>query len=331
MSKSFRRWLEESWYQDLYISSAFMPLSMLYDDAMRFRRFCYRNNLLRKTRLSVPVIVVGNLTVGGTGKTPLVIFLADFLKKQGYQPGIITRGYGGKSQQWPQLVTSTTSTDAVGDEAVLLAIRSGCPVVAGPDRPADGQRLIDEFGCNVILCDDGLQHYALERDIEIVVIDGERRFGNGYTLPCGPLREPATRINSVDFVVVNGETTQEHEFYMAVDGNVAVNLVTREEKKLQDFRGQCHAVAGIGNPKRFFDLLKREKLNIKEQAFPDHYCYRAKDIHFKDSLPVLMTEKDAVKCQGFADERHWYVPVKAFVQQQLTDLFLHKLKEKQRG
>jgi tetraacyldisaccharide 4'-kinase len=331
MSKRLRRWLEDSWYQDLYVSSAFMPLSMLYDDAMRFRRFCYRKNLLRKTRLPVPVIVVGNLTVGGTGKTPLVVFLAELLQKQGYQPGIITRGYGGNSQHWPQVVTADSSTNQVGDEAVLLAIRSGCPVVAGPERGVDGQRLIDQFGCDVILCDDGLQHYALERDIEIVVIDGERRFGNGYTLPCGPLREPANRINSVDFVVVNGETTQEHEFYMAVDGNAAVNLVTREEKKLHDFQTECHALAGIGNPKRFFDLLKREKLNIKEQAFPDHYRYRAKDIQFKDTLPVLMTEKDAVKCKDFADERHWFVPVKAFVQQQFTDQLLNQLKEKQRG
>jgi len=332
MKQKIARWLQDAWYKEMYISSALMPISMLYVDAMRFRSFLYRTGFKKKTKLAVPVIIVGNITVGGTGKTPLILWMARFLKQQGYKPGIISRGYGGSAEQWPQWVDSQSSPELVGDEPVLMANRSGCPIVVGPERAKAGQMLLDKTSCDIILSDDGLQHYALERDIEIAVIDGQRRFGNGYALPCGPLREPIERLQSVDLVVVNGEVEEENEFAMSMQGEVAVNLLTKEEKLLSDFNWlPSHALAGIGNPKRFFDLLEQKKISIEKHAFPDHHKFTAADIVFNDDKPVLMTEKDAVKCFDFASEQHWFVPVKAKLEQQFIDKLLTLIKEKIRG
>lgn len=332
MTKKFTRWLQDAWYKEMYISAAFMPLSMLYDDAMRFRSFLYRIGVKKKTKLAVPVIIVGNITVGGTGKTPLIIWLARVLREQGYKPGIISRGYGGNAEQWPQWVDDNSNPQLVGDEAVLMAKRTDCPIAVGPERPNNGQLLIDKANCDIILSDDGLQHYALERDIEIAVIDGQRRFGNGYTLPCGPLREPISRLLTVDLVIVNGTAVEENEFSMAIEGDVAVNLVTKEEKLLADFHFiPCHAVAGIGNPDRFFELLKNKKIASENHAFPDHYKFTADDICFKDDKSILMTEKDAVKCSDFATEKHWFVPITAKPEQQFVDKLLTLIKENKRG
>ncbi len=334
MKQKFSRWLQDAWYKEMYISSALMPLSMFYDDAMRFRRFLYKKGVFKKTKLTVPVVIVGNITVGGTGKTPLILWLARFLKQEGYTPGIISRGYGGDSEQWPQWVNENSNPALVGDEAVLMAKRADCPIAVGPERVKAAQMLLDKADCNIILSDDGLQHYALERDIEIAVIDGERRFGNGYTLPCGPLREPIERLQKVDLVIVNGVETdcEENEFFMAVEGDLLVNLVTKEEKLLNEFKGaSCHAVAGIGNPGRFFNLLEKAQLVIDRHGFTDHHQFIAEDIVFSDGKPVLMTEKDAVKCLGFASDNHWYLPVKAKPQQQFVDKLLTLLKEKTRG
>lgn len=332
MKKNFSRWFQDGWYKEMYISSAFMPLSMLYDDFMRFRLFLYKIGLLKKTKLSVPVIIVGNITVGGTGKTPLILCLARFLREEGYKPGIISRGHGGNSETWPLWVDSQSKAVQVGDEAVLMAKRADCPLVVGPKRVKAAQMLLDKADCDVILSDDGLQHYALERDIEIAVIDGERRFGNGYMLPCGPLREPPSRIQKVDLVIVNGIAEEENEFSMAIEGDIAVNLHSKEEKLLSDFsRMPCHALAGIGNPKRFFDLLERENISITSHAFPDHHQFTQDDITFGDEQSVLMTEKDAVKCIDFASDKHWYVPIKVIPQQAFLDKLITLLKEKKRG
>lgn len=333
MKKSFSRWLEDVWYKEMYISSAFMPLSMFYDDVIRFRRFLYKKGIYKKTTtLSVPVIIVGNITVGGTGKTPLTVWLALQLKQEGFNPGIISRGYGGEADCWPQRVDRQSKPNWVGDEAVLMARRADCPVAVGPNRVEAAQLLIDQSGCDIIISDDGLQHYALARDIEIAVVDGDRRFGNGYALPCGPLRESIDRLESVDLVIVNGVAEEENEFSMTMVGDVLINLVTKEEMPLSVLaHTECHALAGIGNPQRFFDLLERAKIKVQSHAFQDHHQFVASNINFKDDKRVLMTEKDAVKCTAFATEKHWYLPVKAQPQQQFVDKLFTLIKEKARG
>jgi tetraacyldisaccharide 4'-kinase len=333
MKKKFSRWLEDVWYKEMYISSGFMTLSMLYDDVMRARRFLYNKGFhYKKIKIAVPVIIVGNITVGGTGKTPLTLWLAHFLRAEGFKPGIISRGYGGNAESWPQWVDEQSQPSMVGDEAVLMARRADCPVAVGPERVKAAQLLVDRAECDVIISDDGLQHYALERDIEIAVIDGERRFGNGYTLPCGPLREPVERLQEVDFIIVNGDAVEENEFSMTMKGDVLVNVVTQEEKLLSEWSGvACHALAGIGNPQRFFNLLEKEGIEVESHAFQDHHQFTAENIHFNDDRPVLMTEKDAVKCEAFASDKHWYLPIKAEPQQQFVDKLLTLIKEKIRG
>lgn len=289
----------------------------------------YRIGVLKRFTLPVPVIVIGNITVGGTGKTPLIIWLAKLLKSEGFRPGIISRGYGGQAESWPQWVDANSHAETVGDEAMLIAKQTGCPMAVSPLRADAGRLLLEKADCNVILSDDGLQHYALNRDIEIAVVDGERRFGNGYCLPAGPLREPRERLQSVDFIVVNGEKSEHNEFSMQITGNIAVNLATGEQKSLQEFNGiECHALAGIGNPDRFFKLLESAGLSCKTHSFPDHYKFQASDISFPSSEPVLMTEKDAVKCMAFAGEQHWYIPVQAIPETGFTEQLLERLREK---
>jgi tetraacyldisaccharide 4'-kinase len=289
----------------------------------------YASGIWSKCRLPVPVIIVGNLTVGGTGKTPLIVWLARFLKEAGYKPGIISRGYGGQSRHWPQWVDPESDPVTVGDEALLIARLTGCPMAVAPVRAAAGKMLLERAECNIILSDDGLQHYALDRDIEIAVIDGTRRFGNGYCLPAGPLREPAARLDEVDIVIVNGDKSSEHEFSMRMQGDKAVNLVSGEEKPLREFAGGlCHAVAGIGNPERFFKQLARSGLVCRTHVFPDHYLYRRSDIEFGDHRPVLMTDKDAVKCKAFAGKQHWRIPVAAVPEPAFSERLLNLLREK---
>jgi tetraacyldisaccharide 4'-kinase len=265
----------------------------------------YTKGILKTCTLPVQVVVIGNITVGGTGKTPLTIWLAELLKNSGYKPGIISRGHGGKSDNWPLSVNEHSDVNQVGDEALLIAKRTQCPVIVGPSRVEAAQKLLAEFDCNVVLSDDGLQHYKLNRDIEIAVIDGERRFGNGYCLPAGPLREPTERLGSVDFVVVNGIKYADHEFSMQFIGDIAINIKTGEQKHLQKFQNvSCHAIAGIGNPERFFKLLESAGLSCTTYSFPDHYAFERDDINFTDANPVLMTEKDAVKCIQIAGEQN---------------------------
>jgi tetraacyldisaccharide 4'-kinase len=202
-------------------------------------------------------------------------------------------------------------------------------MAVGPLRVEAANLLLRQADCNVILSDDGLQHYALNRDIEIAVIDGERRFGNGYCLPAGPLREPIERLQSVDFIIVNGEKSEENEFSMQLSGDMVVNLVSREQKSLQEFNGvDCHALAGIGNPERFFKLLETAGVNCITHSFPDHYPFQRHDIEFSDNKPVLMTEKDAVKCIAFAGKQHWYLPVKAVPEPVFSEQLLNLLREK---
>ncbi|HSD97091.1 MAG TPA: tetraacyldisaccharide 4'-kinase [Sulfuricaulis sp.] len=325
-------WLEQHWYRFTPISLLLLPLSWLYCLLMFLRRGLYRLRIFSSVRLPVPVVVVGNITVGGTGKTPLVIWLADFLRQQGMRPGIVLRGYGGSAVDWPLTVTPDHDPDVVGDEAVMLARQSRCPVAADPDRVRGAQHLVREHHCDVIVSDDGLQHLRLMRDIEIAVIDGTRRFGNGRCLPAGPLREPVSRLNDVDLRVVNGEP-QPGELVMtlAETGLCRVNAPDTYASA-GSFRGETvHAVAGIGHPARFFSHLRRLGLKAIEHPFPDHYRFRATDVRFGDGLAVIMTQKDAVKCERFADDNMWYLAIEARPDPRVGDEVWRRFKEKQHG
>jgi tetraacyldisaccharide 4'-kinase len=282
------------------------PLSFGYEAAAVARRTLHER---KRVDSPVPVIVVGNLTVGGTGKTPLVIWLAARLQERGYRPGIICRGYRGRAESWPQRVTAESDADLVGDEAVLLAQRTRCPVVAGSDRVADVEKLLADATVDVVVSDDGLQHYRLGRTVEIAVIDGIRGLGNGLCLPAGPLREPAARLREVDAIVVNGGTWGHAGVFRAdVVATGVRQTTTGTTKALKDFDGQrVHAVAAIGHPERFFTLLEDHGLVVEPHALPDHAPIRTEDLHFPDDDAVFITEKDEVKCKAIADDRVWCV------------------------
>jgi tetraacyldisaccharide 4'-kinase len=306
---SAHEWLNKIWYGGAPAPWWLKPLSALYGAVSGARRIAYSRGLIPAKQLSCPVIVVGNLTAGGTGKTPLVCWIAEQLTQLGFRPGIVTRGYGGSSRK-PRLVQASDLPGRVGDEAILLARRSRASVATGRNRPAAAQLLIDA-GCNVILSDDGLQHYALARDCEIVVIDGDRRFGNGSLLPAGPMREASSRMRGVAAVVVNGGTGESAgalRMRLLPTGAVAIKYGTA--KPLREFSGQAvHAIAAIGNPQRFFATLRAVGIEVLEHPLPDHAQLQREDISFADDLAVLMTEKDAVKCREIAGPHHWYVPV----------------------
>jgi len=299
------------WYGRHPLSWVLLPLSWLYCGAMALRRWLYRSGRLKTRRLPCPVVVVGNLTVGGTGKTPLVLRLAELAVERGLRPAIISRGYRGRAETWPRTVSPDDDPDLVGDEPLMMARHGVCPVIAGPDRVADGQRAISHHGCNLILSDDGLQHYRLERDLEVAVIDGERGLGNGRCLPAGPLREPRSRLASVDRVIHNGGVGEGDGFTLLP--GLAVNLRDpAETRPLDAFRGlRVTAVAGIGNPGRFFRLLRGQGILVEERPYPDHHLFSAEDVAAWPLGPVLMTEKDAVKCAKFGAPNHWYCPVRA--------------------
>ncbi len=308
-------WLERVWYGGQG-GGWLRPLGWLYRGLMALRAQAYRHHLLRSERVDIPVIVVGNLTVGGTGKTPLTAWLVARLVEQGYKPGIATRGHG-RSGQGVLQVSATHLPAEVGDEPVLLARRTGVPVCVAARR-LDAARQLQAIGCDVIVCDDGLQHLALGRDLEIAVVDGQRGLGNGRLLPAGPLREPRSRLATVDFVVLNGgdqaaAMTWPGALRMRLEGSVVLPLEPgTAPRSLEAFKGQrVHAVSGIGNPGRFFASLRAAGLDVVEHPFPDHHAFVAADLAFDDAEPVLMTEKDAVKCEAFADPRLWYVPVEA--------------------
>jgi len=332
MGQKINNFFDSMWYGKRAIALVFTPLSALFGLIVKVRGFLYSKGYLKSTQLPVPVLVVGNITVGGTGKTPMVIYLAELLKAAGYSPGIISRGYGGIASSWPQQVRADSDARVVGDEAKILAARTDCPVAVGPKRVDSALALIKHHGCDIIISDDGLQHYALQRDIEIVLIDGERRQGNGYLLPAGPLREPVERLKSVDFIVCNG-LANKGEFPLQIDGDIAVRI--NDESKQKELRElgnhPCHALAGLGNPARFFAHLKKFGLAFDSHTFPDHYIYTQQDISFDDDNQVLMTEKDAVKCTTIATDKHWYVPIKAKMSEKFSLSLLALIKEKTNG
>ncbi len=319
-------WLQRRWYSDS-APAALKPLSAVFGKAADYRRLQYEEGAKHAEKLSVPVIVVGNISVGGTGKTPLVVAIVKWLAEQGWQPGVVSRGYGGKAPKYPHTVQSATDTFAAGDEACLIQQLTGVQVVVDPQRSAAGKALI-AAGCNVIVADDGLQHYAMARDIEIAVVDGERGLGNGQLLPAGPLREPPERLATVDFVVVNGELEN------SLGDDLKLWPMTFEQSAPEGNNGESswrnwqdktvHAVAGIGNPQRFFTQLEARGIKLIEHAFADHYDYQPADLDFGDGLPVLMTSKDAVKCRDFWQANYYQVPIAA----RLPDEFFAELRSK---
>ena len=306
-------WAQAQWYERPDPNPWLRPLSGLFAGIVALRRRAYAKGFRRTTRLPVPVIVVGNLTVGGTGKTPLVIAVTDMLARAGYRPGIISRGYGGRRLAEPMAVGAQSDPREVGDEPLLIARRTGRPVAVFPARVRAARLLLETTDCNIIVADDGLQHYAMARDLEIAVVDGVRRFGNGACLPAGPLREPPKRLAGVDFVVCQGGGAEPGEYAMVLEGAEAVSLLDESRRKpLADFAGMpCRALAGIGNPGRFFAHLEAAGLAIDAKPYPDHHPFVREDVWPDGDVPVLMTEKDAVKCHPFAGPQHWYVPVTA--------------------
>lgn len=311
------RWIHRVWYENAFLGWVLLPLSAIYWVVTASRRFLYRCGVFRTHRLAVPVIVVGNLTAGGTGKTPIVIWLARQLRARTFSPGIVSRGYGGSGSDEPMRVDAHSDVARVGDEPLLLARRSACPVAVHANRVRAAELLIDE-GVDVIIADDGMQHYRLGRDYEICVLDGSRGLGNRRLIPAGPLRELPARLSQVDQLLVNGSMTSTDRLTVSEQNAIPFKLSAVEACRLNEslarpierFSGsRVHAVAGIGNPERFFDLLRTFGMQVIEHPFADHAPLTLDDIRFDDDDAVFMTEKDAVKIGRQASDRYWYVPV----------------------
>jgi tetraacyldisaccharide 4'-kinase len=314
------------WQKKNFLAYLLWPLSFIYRIFIFVRRKFYQFHFLKINYLSIPVIVVGNITIGGTGKTPVVIALALFLKEKGWRPGIISRGYGGNTKHFPCLVHQNSNAREVGDEPILIAQHTGCPTIIDPDRSRGAKSLLKRSNCNIVISDDGLQHLSLGRDIEIVVVDGERRFGNNFCLPAGPLREPVSRLNSVDFVISKG-TAQTNEFKLCLIPDYFYQLIQTKNKQSKEyFLGKkVHAVAGIGNPDQFFKALRKLDLNIIEHPFPDHYLFKPRDFNYGDDAIVIMTEKDAVKCVGFVDARLWCLRTKTALDNNFLNTIFNRI------
>lgn len=319
MNRNNDNWVQNIWYGESPLRWLLLPLTWIYAAFVACRRILYSLGVLSSRCVSVPVIVVGNIAVGGTGKTPLTIWLAQQLAARGYNPGIISRGYRGSVGSRPVQATSASDPSVVGDEAVMIAARSDCPVVVHPDRVAAAELAI-ELGANVIVSDDGLQHYRLDRDFEIAVVDGTRRYGNRQLLPSGPLREPVTRLNTINQLFVQREADGSSELLHRssdrppLDFRLVASAISRLDKSdirnIDDFSGTTvHAIAGIGNPERFFRLLEARDIKVIRHALADHAEISPDDIDFGDELDVIMTEKDAVKCGWLDTSNCWYVPV----------------------
>lgn len=309
--------LQRLWYErrPWWLLVLLLPFSFLFALVAAGRRSAYRSGFFAAKRVSRPVIVIGNISVGGTGKTPLVMWLAELLQSRGQRVGIVTRGYGGASTRWPREVTADVAAEEVGDEPLMMALRTGAIVVAGPDRVAAAELAISK-GAAVILSDDGLQHYRLRRDAEVAVIDEQRGTGNGLLLPAGPLREPTSRLRLVDLLVKtrrgDGASAPMSSPSTGITATMrlrdAVSIVDGERRSLAAFAGQpVHAVAAIGHPEPFFAALRRQGMQIIAHPLPDHAKLSLADVTFSDAAPVLMTEKDAVKCRAFARPGHWFV------------------------
>jgi tetraacyldisaccharide 4'-kinase len=319
------------WYRRGWLAWLLWPVSWVFLFGVLLRRALYAVRLFKSAHPGIPVIVVGNITVGGSGKTPLVIWIAEELKKKGWSPGIVSRGYGAKIEA-PQAATVASDPAEVGDEPVVIARRAGCPVWVGAERAAVAAALRGAHPeVDVLVLDDGLQHYAIRRDIEIAVLD-VRGVGNGFLLPAGPLREPRFRLRSVDAVVAHGGTAH-RDFSMALAGEEVHRMTdARERRPLKAFAGErVHAAAGIGDPNRFFVHVGRSGAKVIPHPFPDHHAFTPRDLEFGDGLPVILTEKDAVKLRGAARPDWWVLPVSARLDPGFGAWLLRKLDEFRRS
>ncbi len=309
------------WYGRSPLRFALWPFSLIYKSCVAFKAWLYRHRLRKSIKFKVPVIVVGNITVGGTGKTPFCIALCNYLKEQGYRPGLVSRGYKGHAAQWPQTVTAVSDPGLVGDEPVLLAQRTQCPMVVAPDRVAAVSQLLRDYPCDVVISDDGLQHHRLARDIEIIIVNSSRGVGNGLCLPAGPLREARSRLLCVDWVIENGSqqmTLQPGAVYALANTAHTITPADVVHKRIA-------AVAGIAHPQRFFDLLVQCGFVFESHCFADHHFFTAADLHAVNADIIIMTEKDAVKCQQFADERCYVLPITAYIQEDILQAISAKL------
>lgn len=315
LKSQLEAWLLTLWYgKRRWPSYLLLPLSGLFCLLSRVRRWQHQRQSMQQT---VPVIIIGNITVGGTGKTPVVIWLVEQLRQAGWKPGVVSRGFGSQGQTG--LVRSEDNPSTVGDEPLLIVQRTGVPLCVNRDRNQAIASLLAQQDCNIIIADDGLQHYRLKRDIEICVIDGQRWLGNGWCLPAGPLREPPSRLLDCDFVLINGQTLQ-------VKPQQLVNLKTGEIQLLSSWWGrQVSVVTGIGNPYRFVAMLTDAGLKPDLQVFPDHHVFTVNDLPFAQQWPILMTEKDAVKCRQWATQACWYLPIDAYVEPTIATAILQRI------
>ena len=318
--------LQRIWYDGESVPFWLSALVPVYRALRALHLAPYRMGLRRPAKIDVPVVVVGNLTIGGSGKTPLVIALVEALRARGFKPAIVSRGYGG-TQRAPAVLQDTLDPRRYGDEASLMRRRTGAAVGVGRDRAAVAQLLVRE-GANIVIADDGLQNPSLARDIEICVIDGQRRFGNERMLPAGPLREPLSRLERVDFRICNGARAAAGELTMQLRGDMAVAVDgAPRSRPLSSFSGQrVHAIAAIGNPARFFTSLQIRGIDVIAHPLPDHHAFSAGDLKFGDGLPVLMTEKDAIKCTAFAGPNDWCVPISAELAPAFVDALVARLR-----
>jgi tetraacyldisaccharide 4'-kinase len=304
-----------------------LPLSAIFFLISLIRKYLYQFNLFNSFKLKVPVVVIGNITLGGTGKTPLIIHLAKELKRNGYYPGIVSRGYGSKVIGAVE-VNHKSDIDEVGDEPILIQKHTHLPVFVAKDRAVAAKALMNKYKkIDIILSDDGMQHYRLKRDIEVLVIDGTRKFGNGHLLPAGPLREPKQKLNDVDAIVCSHKKVVDGSYLMKYKSKFLVNLKTKQKIPLNKIGlTNIHAVAGIGNPDRFFNDLKSLGLEFNSSAYQDHYRFTKKDFKTMSGKNIIMTEKDAVKCEKFAQDNFWYLPVEVDLNSKFTNVILKKLK-----
>ncbi|RWU17882.1 tetraacyldisaccharide 4'-kinase [Pseudomonas alkylphenolica] len=306
--------LLDAWYAGHPALVLLRPLESLYRRVVQRKRARFISGEQPGYRAPVPVIVVGNITVGGTGKTPMILWMIEHCRRQGLRVGVVSRGYGAKPPQLPWRVRADQSAAQAGDEPLLIVQRSDVPLVIDPDRSRAVQALLAAETLDLILCDDGMQHYRLARDLELVLIDAARGLGNRRCLPAGPLREPVERLQAVDALLYNGAMTDRDDGYgFVLKPTALVNLRTGERAGLERFAaGQAvHAVAGIGNPQRFFNTLQGLNWQPVPHPFADHAEYSAQALSFSPALPLIMTEKDAVKCRAFAADDWWYLAVDA--------------------
>lgn len=330
--------LERAWHKKAGWLIFLWPLSLLFQLFTSLRRRLQQPSS-RPNYLTVPLVIIGNISAGGTGKTPLLINLANELRNQGFKPGIISRGYGGNVAQYPMAVDDESNVLESGDEAFLIAEKTACPVYVDPDRCSALRGLLNSEEVDVVLSDDGLQHYKLYRDIEIVVVDGQRLFSNGFCFPAGPLRESVARLKEVDQIVINGEPSTElseleQASLMQMEPRFFVNLLSGKKRPFSgapfNMGNKLQAVSALGNPQRFYDLLHRLPYQVKTFSFPDHHLFTAADFEqeeMDEHQPIVMTEKDAVKCGAFAKANFWYLSVDVVLESDFTDRLISRIRE----